>query len=97
MKLKGIRNRQDPGAVHYRFEGDITIYTVDHLKKILMDELKENSRVELDLQGIKKFDSAGFQLFFYLKREALKNGKKIEVIQKSPGVSRIFDLFDIEV
>jgi len=96
MELENIRKKISDG-VHYQFKGDITIYTVNKLKKILIDELSQNSKVELDLNHVDKFDSAGFQLFLYLEREAKKNNKQISIVQKSICISKIFNLFGMPV
>jgi len=96
MKLKGIR-KEDSNIVHYQFEGDITIYTVNKLKKIIMDELAQSSKVELDLRNVEKFDSAGFQLLVYLNREAKNNEKEIQIVQKSMYVSKVFNLFGVNM
>lgn len=44
------------------FEGELTIYNVNFTKKIIIDNLKKINRLDLNLAGINKIDTAGFQL-----------------------------------
>jgi ABC-type transporter Mla MlaB component len=96
VKLKGIR-RKDPEVTHYQFTGEITIYTVNKLKTILIRDLRDAIKLEFDLGNIDKFDSAGFQLFIYLDREANNAGKLIQIITKSRDVSGVFILFGVDM
>ena len=96
MKLKGIR-KKDANIIHYEFEGDIDIYTVGKLKKILINELKQDFELELGLDNVTKFDSAGFQLLVYIDREAKKMNKEIRITGKSIYVSKLFNLFEVSL
>lgn len=96
IKLKGIR-KKDPHVTHYQFIGEITIYTVNKLKMILIKDLRETLKLEFELNNVDKFDSAGFQLFVFLEREAQKSGKLIQIIKKSTCVSRVFTLFAVNI
>jgi len=96
MLLTGKRKQNGQGGVIYRFEGDITVYTVKKLKRVLVDEIAKNDRLELDLSGVKKFDSAGFQLLLLLNREAERNKKTFALSERSGEVSRILGLYGVE-
>ncbi|MBN2403051.1 MAG: STAS domain-containing protein [Spirochaetes bacterium] len=93
-KLKGIRKKKS-GVTLYQFIGEITIYTVNKLKMILIQDLQQTMKLEFDLYNVDKFDSAGFQLFIFLDREAKKAEKFIQIIKKSENVSRVFTLFGV--
>ncbi|MBN2038769.1 MAG: STAS domain-containing protein [Spirochaetes bacterium] len=97
MKLKAVKTKQNSDIVRYKFEGDITIYTVRKLKKLLMKDLEKNTKLEFDFQKIDKFDSAGFQLIEYMSNIAEKEGKEIQITQRSDSVSRIYDLYGTSI
>ena len=93
MKLHGKRKKLDDEKVRYQFKGDINIYTVARLKNILLNELIKFHSLEFDLSGIENFDTSGFQLFLFLKREAKEKERRMQILSKSNEVIRIFDFY----
>ncbi len=93
MKLTGKRKELESGMVRLKFEGEITIYTVARLKKLLAGELKKMKGLEFDLTGVEKFDTSGFQLFLHVKKIAVKNRKSIVFSGVSNDVSKVFSLY----
>ena len=95
MKLIGKRKQDGVGRVTLRFDGDITIYTVKKLKKVLFDELNKCKSLILDLSGVSLFDSAGFQLLLVASRKAGTEGRELVIREKSGQVQSILDLYGV--
>ena len=97
MKLKAKKKELQSGDVRLTFEGDVTIYTVVKLRKLLMKELKKVPGIELDLSKIGKFDTAGFQLFLHMKKLASSENKNVFIGKMSDTVARVFDLYGVNM
>jgi anti-sigma B factor antagonist len=97
MKVVAKRKVNGSGTVLYRFEGDITVYTVKKLAPALINDLKTHAGMELDLSGVHKFDSAGFQLMLLVDRDARREKKGFSISEKSDEVSRILSLYGSEL
>ncbi len=93
MKLVGKRKELESGMVRLKFEGEITIYTVSSLKKLLLSEMKKMKGLELDLARVEKFDTSGFQLFLHVKNMAVREKKSIVFNGISNDVSKVFSLY----
>ncbi|HSV97019.1 MAG TPA: STAS domain-containing protein [Spirochaetota bacterium] len=91
VKIKAGRKRNNHVAVSV--EGEAGIYTVSPLKEQLLKQLKSVRSMEVDLSDVSEMDTAGFQLFVALKREAVKSGKSLSLVGHSPAVLRVFDLY----
>lgn len=96
MQLTAKKKNIDSEKVLYRFEGDITVYTVKKLKSLLIREITAGHGIDLDLSGIAKFDSAGYQLLLLLKREAARLNKSCNVTARSGEVSRVLELYGMD-
>ena len=93
MKLKCIRKTGSDGSVSLKLEGEFTVYTVRKLKDLFMKELGSSTRLELDLSGIRKFDSAGYQLLELTGAEAEKLGRTLLFLGKSAEVAKLLTLY----
>ncbi|MBN1531974.1 MAG: STAS domain-containing protein [Spirochaetes bacterium] len=97
MKVVAKRKVNGSGTVLYRFEGDLTVYTVKKLVPALIKDLRAHAALELDLSGVHKFDSAGYQLMLLMDRDARQDGKGFSISGKSDEVSRILSLYGSEL
>ena len=95
MPLNVKRKKLDESLSRYCFEGDVNIYTVSKLKKIIIDGLDQMNKIELDFNGIGKFDSAGLQLLVHISREAERLNKDIVIIGASDKVKEVFCTYDL--
>lgn len=93
MRIKGTRRTRTDGTVALRLEGEFTIYTAKKLGGLLMKELGNGGSVELDLEGVSRFDSAGYQLLEYARREAGKRGGALTVAGRSGEVESLYALY----
>ncbi|MBN1500052.1 MAG: STAS domain-containing protein [Spirochaetes bacterium] len=97
MKLVARRNKSDSSVIKYRFEGAFTIYAVKKLKNVLMQELKSNKNVEIDMSGVQRIDTSGIQVLLHMKREAVKFDRKFIIKGIEGEVQKMTALYDIEL
>jgi anti-sigma B factor antagonist len=78
-----------------RIEGELTIYRAAELKQTLLAAVAANEAVEVDLSQVSEFDSAGLQLLLLAKREAGATGRSLRLVDHSPAVVEVLELFDL--
>ncbi|SHN06605.1 STAS domain-containing protein [Rhizobacter sp. OV335] len=78
-----------------RIEGELTIYRAAELKQTLLAAVAEHAAVEVDLSQVSEFDSAGLQLLLLAKREAGAAGRTLRLVDHSPAVVEVLELFDL--
>ncbi|MCP4134244.1 MAG: STAS domain-containing protein [bacterium] len=91
--MKIIKNSTPDGDTILKINGDMTIYSARGFKDLLLKYIESSSALALDLSGVGKIDTAGFQLLILGKREAEKAGKNLKVVNPSLEVSRLFNLY----
>ncbi|WP_374481563.1 lipid asymmetry maintenance protein MlaB [Zoogloea sp.] len=82
-------------VIRRAFTEDFTIYRVAELKPGLLDLLGEAERIELDLSGVERMDSAGCQLLMLVKREASAAGKTLAIVAHSPAVQSLIEFYNL--
>jgi len=82
-------------VIRRAFAEDFTIYRVAELKPALIDLLGEAERIELDLSGVERMDSAGCQLLMLVKREASAAGKTLAIVAHSPAVQSLIEFYNL--
>ena len=83
------------GAMRLTIEGDLTIYHADAVKRHLIDGIRGNSVLELDLSHVGEMDSAGFQLLTLAKRESLHAEHTLRIVGHSPAVREVIEFFNM--
>ena len=92
---EGSPNGSPDGAQKVSINGDMTIYQAQENKDALLKALRSGNQLEIDLSDVEEFDSAGFQLLCLLKQEADRLQKKGQLLQCSPTVVEVLDLFGV--
>ncbi|MBS0347883.1 MAG: STAS domain-containing protein [Proteobacteria bacterium] len=82
-------------VIRRAFAEDFTIYRVAELKPGLLELLGEADRIELDLAGVERMDSAGCQLLMLVKREASAAGKTLAIVAHSPAVQSLIEFYNL--
>lgn len=82
-------------VIRQAFAEDFTIYRVAELKLSLLGLLAEAERIELDLSGVERMDSAGCQLLMLVKREASAAGKTLAIVAHSPAVQSLIEFYNL--
>jgi anti-anti-sigma factor len=82
-------------VIRRAFTEEFTIYRVAELKPALLAALGEGERLELDLSGVERIDSAGCQLLILAKREASAAGKTLAIVAHSPAVQSLIEFYNL--
>jgi anti-sigma B factor antagonist len=95
--MKIFKRKNENGNIFLKIEGKITIHLVNSLKQVLLDFLQKSGRFEIDLSGVTRIDTAGFQLIYLIRREAANNNIVFTIVNPAVEVKRIFRLFGEEI
>lgn len=74
---------------------DLTIYHAAALKQQLLDAVRSNPALELDLSHVGEMDTAGFQLLVMAKREAQRLGRDLSMVAHSPAVREVIEFYNM--
>lgn len=74
---------------------DLTIYHASLLKGQLLDAVRGNERLELDLSQVGEMDTAGFQLLVMAKHEAQRLGRELALVAHSPAVLDVIGFYNM--
>lgn len=83
------------GETVIRIEGELTIYNVIELKMQLLSRLEKPGDIELDLAKVSEIDSSAVQVFILAKREAAQRSCTLRLVNHSPAVVDIFELYNL--
>lgn len=76
-------------------EGVVSIYVVGELKEKLLAGVRDNPELQLDLSQVTELDSAGLQLLYLAKREAIRQGHALRIVAHSDAVREVIDLCNL--
>ena len=76
-------------------DGDMNIYSAQYLKQQFLNHLASTTELEINLAQVGEMDTAGFQVLYLAKREAIKSGKALRLTSHSPAVLKIIDLYNM--
>lgn len=84
------------GVARLTVSGEMTIYEAMSLKDGLLKAVAEYAEVEIDLSQVGELDTSGFQLLVLAKREALKAGHVLHLVEHSEPVREVLGLYRME-
>jgi anti-sigma B factor antagonist len=76
-------------------QDEMTIYTVLEQKNILVDQLKAEKVLQLDLSKVSEIDSAGMQLLIFMKQEAIRLNNQFSLVHHSQAVVEVLELLGL--
>lgn len=76
-------------------DGEITIYRAADLKTEVLDAVRRNALLELDLSGVSELDTAGLQVLMVAKQAAAAAGHELHLVAHSAAVIEIFEMLDM--
>lgn len=76
-------------------DGEMTIYRAADLKQELVDAVRKNPVLEVDLAGISELDTAGLQVLMVAKQAAAAAGHRLHLVAHSAAVIEIFEMLDV--
>jgi anti-anti-sigma factor len=95
MKFEIKESKTKDGSHLLKLNGEFTIYSVKAAKDMIAESIKDSMDISIDLSGILKMDTAGYQLLLYFFRETSLSNKKFSLTGKSPESDRMFSLYGI--
>ncbi|MBI5409557.1 MAG: STAS domain-containing protein [Nitrospirae bacterium] len=90
-----VNVERNNGLYKLAIEGEMTVLTSAELKRHLLYNLENCSKLEIDLSQVSEMDSAGFQLLFLTKREAIYSGKIMRITSHSEATSSVLELYNM--
>lgn len=90
-----IRVETNNGRRRLQIDGDMNIYNAPELKRQLLDHLGSAVELEINLAQVGEMDTAGFQVLYLAKREAVKSSKALRLMSHSPAVLEIMDRYNM--
>ena len=90
-----MSNEASTQQVDLLIEGELSIYRADELKRALIEPLKENMRLVVNLAAVTELDTCGLQLLMLAKRTAAKLGGELQLVAHSPAVLEVFELLNV--
>lgn len=82
-------------AFTIRPQGELTIYTANDTKSLLLDALTNHPEVQVDLSQVSEMDTAGLQLLILAKQEAARNQVELRFTDHSAAVLDVIELLDV--
>ncbi|MBN8474800.1 STAS domain-containing protein [Sulfuritalea sp.] len=83
------------GAMRMAIDGDLNIYHADEIKRRLIDGIRGNAVLELDLSRVGEMDSAGFQLLALAKQEGNQLDHALRIVGHGPAVREVIEFFNM--
>jgi anti-anti-sigma factor len=75
--------------------GELNIYSAAAVRQELLQALETRQQLEIDLEGVEDFDTAGVQLLLIIKTEAARQNKPIRFCEHSTVVWEVLELLDL--
>jgi anti-anti-sigma factor len=76
-------------------KGGVNLSYAAELKDVLLDAITNHPDVEVRLQDINEMDSAGVQILWLAKREALQLQKNLRYVDHNPVVIELLQIYNL--
>jgi anti-anti-sigma factor len=83
------------GATRLSVNGNLTIYDTAAIKQCLIDGVRANAVLELDLSHVGEMDTAGFQVLALAKSESQRLDHALRIVGHSPAVREVIEFFNM--
>ncbi len=83
------------GVTRLAVDGDLTIYHAAEIKQHLIDGVRGNGVLELDLSHVGEIDTAGLQLLALAKRESAKQAHELHIVGHSLAVRAVIEFLNL--
>jgi anti-anti-sigma factor len=87
-----IQVEQDGTLRRLHIAGDMNIYTAAELKRQLLDALAAAEKLEVHLAQVSELDTAGLQQLLLARREAIRLGKRLRLVELSAAIREVLAL-----
>jgi anti-anti-sigma factor len=79
---------QDECEIISELTGALDIHTVEEVRAMLLEQLRQNAHIVVDLSSVSSCDAAGAQLLLALEKSAAAANKSFSVLAMSEGFAR---------
>ncbi len=86
-------NKEDGDNIFLNASSTLSIRNATDAWKELYAYWTKYNNVAVDLSGVEEFDSAGFQMFLILKREAAREGRRFLLRNHSEALIKVLDIY----
>lgn len=83
------------GATRLTIVGDLTIYQAAEIRQRLIESVRGNGVLELDLSHVGEIDTAGLQLLALAKRESRQLDREMRIVGHSPAVREVIEFLNL--
>lgn len=73
--------------------GELTIYNAVKCKEKMLPHFEKCKSLVIDLSEVSEMDTSCFQILIQVKRELEKAGKQVALVNHSPAVIEILELY----
>ena len=83
------------GATRLTVDGDLTICQAAEIRRHLIEGIRGNNVLELDLSHVGEIDTAGLQLLALAKRESHHLDHVLRIVGHSPAVREVVEFLNL--
>jgi anti-sigma B factor antagonist len=92
----GVTRKKNKDQSVLAFEGEMTIYTVAHLKEAVFAEHDHlTGKIAFDLQAVTEMDTAGVQLLLCIKKCLTTAASDVKLGKTNELVDAVFSTLDV--
>lgn len=81
---------------HIKAEGELVRSTIEELKSVLMDSVRQRKNISLDLSRVTRIDSAGLGILVLAYRKIIDVGGLFQVVNPTKDVQRLLELTKLD-
>jgi anti-anti-sigma factor len=78
-------------------KGDLNIYNAGKVKGKLFEKLRDSEVLNVSLNKIEEFDTAGMQVLLLAKKFAQQSGVSLHIKDQSHTVSEVLQLYNVDI
>lgn len=84
-----------PVVARLALEEDLTIYNAIDLKRRLLEEVRGQQALDLDLSAVGDIDTAGVQILILAKRESQRLDHQMRIVAHSQAVRAVLEAYNM--
>ncbi|MGB0468288.1 MAG: STAS domain-containing protein [Pontibacterium sp.] len=87
-----IEINTETGLCHAQVEGEMTIYTTEKYREMLLEQCHSRQGMDLDLANVTEMDTSGLQLLVALNKDLSKTARGLRLVNPGDAVRDVLDL-----
>jgi len=93
--MEFARQTTPDGTTRLSLDGDLTIYRAGEIRQRLIEDVRANGVLELDLSRVGEIDTAGLQVLALAKRESHRLDHVLRIVDHSPVVRETIEFLNM--